>query len=91
LSSEFYLSKEYRNVSYIFLTNRKKAATFGKRFFKDANYSSISDEFEPEAAKEMGEYLLKVVGGKTPSMVYLTRQMNAFSWVIYKSGIMGKR
>jgi hypothetical protein len=91
LSSEFYLGEEHRNVSYIFLTNRKKAATFGKRFFKDANYSSISDEFEPEAAKEMGEYLLKAAGGKTPSVVYLTRQMNAFSWVIYKSGIMGKR
>jgi hypothetical protein len=77
-------------VSYIFLINRKKATTFGKRFFKDTNYSSISNKFEPEAAKEIGKYLLKVIGGKTSNIVYLTRQMNAFSWIIYKSGIIGK-
>ena len=53
--------------------NRKKATTFSKRFFKDTNYSSISDEFEPEVAKEMGKYLLKTVKGKTPNIVYLTR------------------
>jgi hypothetical protein len=90
LNSEFYLGKEYRNISYIFLTNYKKATTFSKRFFKDTNYSSISNKFEPEVAKEMGEYLLKAAGGKTPNIVYLTRQINTFSWVIYKSGIMDK-
>jgi hypothetical protein len=73
LSSKFYLGEEYRNVSYIFLTDCKKAATFGKKFFKDINYSSISDEFEPEVAKEIGKYLLKVIKEKTPSIVYLTK------------------
>jgi hypothetical protein len=51
----------------------KKAAIFSKKFFKDINYASISNKFEPEVAKELGEYLLKVVGGKTPSIVYITR------------------
>jgi hypothetical protein len=53
--------------------NYKKATTFSKRFFKDTNYFSISDKFEPEAAKEIGKYLLKVIGGKTPNIVYLIR------------------
>ena len=79
MSSEFYLSKKYRNISYIFLTNYKKAVIFSKKFFKDINYSSISDEFELEVAKELGKYLLKVAEEKTLSIVYLTRQINAFS------------
>jgi hypothetical protein len=73
LNNEFYLSKKYRNISYIFLTDYKKAATFSKKFFKDINYSSISNKFEPEVAKELGKYLLKVVEGKTSNIVYLTK------------------
>jgi hypothetical protein len=38
----------------------------------------------------MDKYLLKAVGGKTSNIVYLTRQINTFSWVIYKSGIIDK-
>ena len=59
--------------------NRKKAITFSKKFFKDINYFSISDKFKPEVAKELSEYLLKVIEEKTPNIVYITRQINAFS------------
>ena len=73
MSSEFYLNKEYWNISYIFLINYKKAITFSKKFFKDINYFFISNKFKPEVAKELSEYLLKVIGEKTPSIVYITR------------------
>ena len=53
--------------------NYKKATTFNKKFFKDINYSFISDKFEPEVTKELDKYLLKIIGGKTPSIIYLTR------------------
>jgi hypothetical protein len=53
--------------------NYKKAATFSKKFFKDINYFSISNKFEPEVAKELGKYLLKVIREKAPSIIYLTR------------------
>ena len=51
----------------------KKAAIFSKKFFKDINYTSISDKFKPEVAKELSEYLLKVVERKTLNIVYITR------------------
>ena len=53
--------------------NRKKAAIFGKKFFKDINYASISNEFEPEIAKEIGKYLLKAIGEKISNIVYLIK------------------
>jgi hypothetical protein len=53
--------------------DRKKAIIFSKKFFKNINYFSISNKFKPEIAKELGKYLLKVAGEKTPSIVYLTR------------------
>jgi hypothetical protein len=51
----------------------KKATIFSKKFFKDINYFSISNKFEPEVAKKLGKYLLKVIEGKTLNIVYLTR------------------
>jgi SLT domain-containing protein len=51
----------------------KKATTFSKKFFKDINYASISNKFEPEVAKELSKYLLKAVKEKTPSIIYITR------------------
>ena len=51
----------------------KKAAIFSKKFFKDINYTSISNKFEPEVAKKLSKYLLKAVEGKTPNIVYITR------------------
>jgi hypothetical protein len=59
--------------------NYKKAITFSKKFFKDINYFFISNKFKPEVAKEISEYLLKVIEKKTPNIVYLTRQINIFS------------
>jgi hypothetical protein len=53
--------------------NYKKATIFSKKFFKNINYFFISNKFEPEVAKELGKYLLKIVRGKTPNIVYLTR------------------
>jgi hypothetical protein len=53
--------------------NYKKATIFKKKFFKDINYFFISNKFEPEIAKELGKYLLKVIEEKTLSIVYLTR------------------
>ena len=73
LNSEFYFSKKHWNISYIFLIDYKKAIIFNKKFFKDINYFFISNKFKPEIAKEIGEYLLKVIGRKTSNIVYLTK------------------
>jgi hypothetical protein len=53
--------------------NYKKAITFNKKFFKDINYFSISNNFKPEIVKEISGYLLKVIEEKISNIVYLTR------------------
>ena len=73
LNSEFYLNKKYWNISYIFLINYKKAIIFSKKFFKNINYFFDFNNFKPEIAKEIGEYLLKIIGKKTPNIIYLIR------------------
>ena len=43
------------------------------KFFKNINYFSISNNFEPEIAKKIDKYLLKVIEEKILNISYLTR------------------
>ncbi|PMD60568.1 uncharacterized protein K444DRAFT_528188, partial [Hyaloscypha bicolor E] len=65
-------NKNKYNIIVIFINY------LGKRpiiipFFKDINYFFISNKFEPEIAKEISKYLLKIIEKKTLNIIYLTR------------------
>jgi hypothetical protein len=91
LSSEFFLGTENRNHSYVFLSGRKKAPHFVKKYIGDVDYAYLPHDLEMKEEIDMQKYLSKADQGKNQSVIRVKKQMDAFSWMIYKSGMIGYR